>query len=56
MYLSKVRHADINAAELLYWNLTVAHSQVRTFRVLNKKQVFIMVMFPWVYLVDSPKF
>ena len=56
MYSSKVRHADLNAAELLYWNLTVAHSQARTFRFLNKKQLFIIFMFPWVYLVDSPKF
>ena len=36
MYSSKVRHADNNAAELLYWNLTVAHSQARTFLFLKK--------------------
>ena len=28
---SKVGHADIYATELLYWYLTVAHSQARTF-------------------------
>ena len=36
MYSSKVGHVDINVAELLYWNRTVAHSQARTFRFLNK--------------------
>ena len=56
MYSSKVRHADVNAAELLYWNLIAAHSQARTVLFLNKKQLFIMFMFPLVYLADSPKF
>ena len=51
---SKVGHANINAAELLSWNLTVAHSQARTFRFLNKNQLFIMFLFPWVYLDNSP--
>ena len=42
MYSSKVGHADIKVAELLYWNLTVAHSQARTFRFLNKNQLYYM--------------
>ena len=40
MYSSKVRHADNNAAELLYWNLTVAHSQARTFWFLKKTIIY----------------
>ena len=35
---------------------SVSHSQARSFWFLNKKQLFIMFMFPWVYLADSPKF
>ena len=54
MYSSKAGHANINVAELLHWNHTVAHSQARTFRFLNKNQLCIMFMFSWVYLVDSP--
>ena len=36
MYSAKARHTDINVVELFYWNLTVAQSQARTSRFLNK--------------------
>ena len=55
MYSRKIRRANINAAELLHWNFIVAHSQAGTFLFLNKKQLFIMFVFPLVYLADSPK-
>ena len=47
----KVRHADINVAEILYWNLTTADSKATTFWVQNK--IMYGVISPWVYLIDS---
>ena len=31
MYWNKFGHTDFNVAELLYWNITVANSQAKTF-------------------------
>ena len=47
MYSSKVRHADVNAAELLYWNLIAAHSQARTVLFSKQKTIIYYVHVPF---------
>lgn len=39
MHSSKLRHTDVNVAEILHWDLTAAHNKALT---LSVKQELIM--------------